>query len=111
MTFRARPQLEAQRRIREEQATDAWRDQYATRSGVEGTMAQASRRCDVHHARHRGLAKTQGPPAARAHRDGPQPRPHRRLAHRNTTRRQLDLTTHHPATVAHPRSVNWPAES
>ncbi|MDH6119814.1 transposase [Kitasatospora sp. GAS204B] len=57
LTFRDQPQFEAQRRIREEQATEAWRDQYATRSGVEGTMAQASHRCDVHHARYRGLAK------------------------------------------------------
>lgn len=57
LTFRARPQLEAQRRIRTEQGTDVWREQYAARAGVEGTMAQASRRCDVHHARYRGLPK------------------------------------------------------
>ncbi|MFC9331312.1 IS1182 family transposase [Kitasatospora sp. NPDC057015] len=57
LTFRARPQLEAQRHIRAEQATDAWRTQYATRSGVEGTMAQASRRCDVHRARYRDQDK------------------------------------------------------
>lgn len=59
LTFRARPQLEAQRLIRAEQGSDAWREQYATRAGVEGMMAQASRRCDVHHARYRGLAKVQ----------------------------------------------------
>ncbi|MEZ0095941.1 transposase [Streptacidiphilus sp. EB129] len=57
LTFRPRPQFEAQRRIRADQATDAWRDQYATRAGVEGSMAQASRRCDVHHARYRGQPK------------------------------------------------------
>ncbi|MCZ4103791.1 IS1182 family transposase [Streptomyces sp. H39-C1] len=58
LTFRPRQQFEAQQRLRAEQATDAWREQYALRAGIEGTMAQASRRCDVHHARYKGLAKT-----------------------------------------------------
>jgi transposase len=58
LTFRPRVQYETQRSIRAEQATDAWRDRYAHRSGVEGTIAQASRRSDIHQARYRGLAKT-----------------------------------------------------
>jgi len=58
LTFRPRPQFEAQRQLRAEQATDAWRDRYAHRSGIEGTIAQASRRSDLHHARYRGLPKT-----------------------------------------------------
>jgi Transposase DDE domain len=58
LTFRPRPQYEAQRQLRAEQATDAWRDRYAHRSGIEGTIAQASRRSDLHHARYRGLPKT-----------------------------------------------------
>jgi transposase len=58
LTFRPRPQYEAQRQLRAEQATDAWRDRYAHRAGVEGTIAQASRRSDLHHARYRGLPKT-----------------------------------------------------
>jgi hypothetical protein len=58
LTFRPRTQYETQHQIRAEQATDSWRDRYAHRSGVEGTIAQASRRSDVHHARYRGLAKT-----------------------------------------------------
>jgi transposase len=58
LTFRPRIQYETQHQIRAEQATDSWRDRYAHRSGVEGTIAQASRRSDVHHARYRGLAKT-----------------------------------------------------
>jgi IS5 family transposase len=36
----------------------AWRDRYAHRAGVEGTIAQATRRADLHQARYRGLAKT-----------------------------------------------------
>ncbi|MEU5431558.1 IS1182 family transposase [Streptomyces olivoreticuli] len=58
LTFRPRPQFEAQQRLRAEQATDAWRKQYALCSGIEGTMSQASRRCHIHHARYKGLAKT-----------------------------------------------------
>ncbi len=58
LTFRPRTQYETQQQLRAEQATDAWRDRYAHRSGIEGTIAQAARRSDVHHARYRGLAKT-----------------------------------------------------
>ena len=58
LTFRPRRQYEAQRRIRAEQTTDGWRDRYAHRSGIEGTIAQAARRSDVHQARYRGLPKT-----------------------------------------------------
>ena len=57
LTFRPRLQYETQQQLRAEQATDAWRDRYAYRAGVEGTIAQATRRSDVHHARYRGLAK------------------------------------------------------
>src|SRR5215217_2001311 len=58
LTFRPRVQYEAQRLLRTEQATDAWQQRYGHRSGVEGTIAQATRRGDLHHARYRGLAKT-----------------------------------------------------
>jgi Transposase DDE domain len=58
LTFRPRTQYETQQQLRAEQATDAWRERYAHRSGIEGTIAQAARRSDVHHARYRGLAKT-----------------------------------------------------
>jgi Transposase DDE domain len=58
LTFRPRTQDEAQRQLRAEQATDAWRDRYAHRSGIEGTIAQACRRSDLHQARYRGLPKT-----------------------------------------------------
>jgi hypothetical protein len=58
LTFRPRLLYEAQRRLRAEQATPAWRDRYALRAGIEGTIAQAARRSDLHQARYRGLAKT-----------------------------------------------------
>ena len=58
LTFRPRFQYQSQQSIRAEQATDAWRQRYAHRSGIEGTIAQASRRSDIHHTRYRGLAKT-----------------------------------------------------
>jgi Transposase DDE domain len=58
VTFLPRRQQEAQQRLRAEQATDAWRQRYGLRCGVESLIAQASRRSDLHQARYRGLAKT-----------------------------------------------------
>jgi transposase len=58
LTFRPQLQYETQRRIRAEQATPAWRERYAHRAGIEGTIAQATRRADLHQARYRGRAKT-----------------------------------------------------
>jgi transposase len=58
VTFLPRRQQQAQQRLRAEQATDAWRQRYGLRCGVESLIAQASRRSDLHHARYRGLAKT-----------------------------------------------------
>ncbi|WP_051856724.1 transposase [Streptomyces sp. NRRL B-1347] len=57
LTLRPRAQYEAQQRIRVEQATDTWKKLYAQRSGVEGAIAQASRRSNIHHARYRGLER------------------------------------------------------
>jgi transposase len=58
LTFRPRTQYETQQQLRAEQATPAWRERYAHRAGIEGTIAQAARRADLHQARYRGLAKT-----------------------------------------------------
>jgi len=58
LTFRPRLLYETQRRLRAEQATPGWRDRYAHRAGIEGTIAQAARRSGLHQARYRGLAKT-----------------------------------------------------
>ena len=43
---------------RQRQQTAAFKTQYARRAGVEGTISQGVRRCDLRHARYRGLEKT-----------------------------------------------------
>ena len=43
---------------RTRQTTPLFQAQYRQRAGVESTHAQAIRRCDLRHARYRGLAKT-----------------------------------------------------
>ncbi|MGK5496448.1 transposase, partial [Streptomyces sp. URMC 125] len=43
---------------RAEQKTDAWKERYKIRAGVEGTVAQAVQRCGLRRSRYRGLAKT-----------------------------------------------------
>lgn len=58
LTFRPKEQFEAQQHIRAEQVTADWKQRYAIRAGVEGLIAQASARSDIHHARYRGKAKT-----------------------------------------------------
>jgi hypothetical protein len=58
LTFRPRLQYETQQQLRAEQATGAWRQRYAHRAGIEGTIAQGTRRADLHQACYRGLAKT-----------------------------------------------------
>jgi hypothetical protein len=58
LTVRPRTRYKTQQQLRAEQATDAWRERYAHRAGIEGTIVQATRRSDLHQARYRGLAKT-----------------------------------------------------
>jgi IS5 family transposase len=58
VTFLPRRQQQTPQRLRAEQATDGWHQRYRLRCGVEGLIAQASRRSDLHQARYRGLAKT-----------------------------------------------------
>ena len=43
---------------REREQTDAFAEQYARRSGIEGTISQAVRTCEMRRARYIGLAKT-----------------------------------------------------
>lgn len=43
---------------RQRQSTAAFAAEYAVRAGVESAHAQGIRRCDLRHARYRGLAKT-----------------------------------------------------
>jgi len=35
-----------------------FKDQYAARAGIEGTISHGTRACDLRHARYTGLAKT-----------------------------------------------------
>ncbi len=51
-------QHEALQQVRQRQGTADFRRQYAKRSGIEGTISQAVRSCDLRRARYRGLAKT-----------------------------------------------------
>jgi len=56
-----RPQAQhlALRAARRFQELAAFREQYNARAGVQGTISQALRVCDLRHARYIGLAKTQ----------------------------------------------------
>jgi len=49
---------EALQVARQRQTTSAYRKAYAARAGIEGTISQGVRRCDLRHARYIGLAKT-----------------------------------------------------
>jgi hypothetical protein len=55
-----RPQIEHEtiQQARADQATSAWRDRYAVRHGIEGTISQAVRSFGLRRSRYRGLAKT-----------------------------------------------------
>ncbi len=57
-SVRPREQYEALQQRRKLQRTERFKEAYAKRAGVEGTMSQGVRRCDIRHARYRGLAKT-----------------------------------------------------
>ena len=58
LTFRPRAEHEALQEARRQQETEEWRQRYATRAGVEGTLAQALQLFDLRHCRYIGLAKT-----------------------------------------------------
>jgi transposase len=56
--LQTREQQEALQRAREHQQTEAFRQQYAARAGVEATHEQAIRRCGLRRSRYLGLSKT-----------------------------------------------------
>ncbi|MFG2370576.1 IS1182 family transposase [Streptomyces sp. NPDC048504] len=58
ITLRPRPEHEAIQQARIAQDTDAWRERYAARAGIEGTIAQAVHTTGLRRCRYRGLAKT-----------------------------------------------------
>lgn len=55
--LQAREHHEALRGARRDQTTEAFQQKYATRAGIEGTHAQAIRRCGLRRCRYIGLAK------------------------------------------------------
>jgi len=58
LTLNPRPIQEELTAARAEQASDAWRDRYKIRAGVEGTIAQATHATGARRTRYTGLAKT-----------------------------------------------------
>lgn len=56
--IRTQEQHEALQAARRRLTTDIFKEQYAGRAGVEGTISQGIRRCDLRRARYIGLAKT-----------------------------------------------------
>lgn len=52
-----RAEYEVLQRARRAQSTNAWKERYGLRAGIEGTISQAVRGPDIRHARYRGLAK------------------------------------------------------
>lgn len=58
LMIRDREQYEALQAARQRQTTEAFKQHYAARAGVEGTISQAVRVADLRRARYVGLAKT-----------------------------------------------------
>jgi len=56
--MQAREHFEALQGARKYQKTEAFRERYAARAGIEGTHAQAVSRCGLRRCRYVGLAKT-----------------------------------------------------
>lgn len=59
LMLRPRAQHQALHAARAAQETTAFKETYATRAGVEGTISQGKRRCGMGQCRYRGYAKTQ----------------------------------------------------
>ena len=58
LTLRPQAQQEAIVAARQRQGTAIFRQRYAERAGIEGTIAQGTRRCTLRRTRYRGLART-----------------------------------------------------
>ena len=58
LQFKPRPEYEALQAARQRQATDAFKQTYKKRAGVEGTISQGTRAFDLRQSRYIGLAKT-----------------------------------------------------
>jgi transposase len=57
ITVRTREQYEALQAARQRQTTEAFKETYAKRAGIEGTISQAVRAADLRRSRYIGLAK------------------------------------------------------
>ena len=93
--LRPRETHQAVTALRASQTAREWKDRYAIRAGVEGTIRQATAVTGIRTARYHGLPKTSLEHAAATRH---QPDPPRRLADQQTT--QPD--THHLPPAAHP---------
>jgi len=58
IVIRAQDQYEALRAARQRQTTDTFKERYAARAGIEGTISQGTRTCDLRRSRYAGLSKT-----------------------------------------------------
>jgi hypothetical protein len=101
LTLRPRHLHEALRDARAEQQTDAWKQTYRARAGIEGTIHQTTTVTGIRQARYR---PAQSHPRTRLRRDRDQPHPPLRLVDRHTH-------TTHPnnppqQTRSHPRRID-----
>ncbi|WUV39396.1 transposase [Streptomyces sp. NBC_01483] len=53
-----REEHEVIRRVRQAQKTPQWQQHFNIRAGIEGTLGQGLRRCDLRRSRYRSLDKT-----------------------------------------------------
>jgi transposase len=58
ITIRAQAHYEALHAARQRQSTEEFKDNYATRAGIEGTISQGTRISDMRRSRYIGEAKT-----------------------------------------------------
>lgn len=58
LCVRSQDHHEAIQAARRRQTTEEFKEQYAARAGIEGTISQATRQGDLRHSRYIGLAKT-----------------------------------------------------
>jgi transposase len=58
LKLRPQAQHEALQQRRQEQTSEVFKQQYAKRAGIEGTLSQGTRRFDLRRTPYRGQAKT-----------------------------------------------------
>ena len=58
LCFRMQAEYEALQKLRQDVHTEEFKQKYSKRAGVEGTISQGVRRCDLRHTRYIGQAKT-----------------------------------------------------